>query len=124
MGVLLIRIAVVYLVVGAVLGFTMGILQKFSLQPVHAHLLLAGWATLGLAGIIYHLHPAAAVTRLARWHFWLHNLGLPVFMAALGAALLTGREELVPVIAAGATVLLAGLVTFAANVLLNVRTPR
>jgi hypothetical protein len=45
----------------------------FILAPVHAHLLLLGWASLALAGIIYHLYPAAGTTRLARIHFWAHN---------------------------------------------------
>jgi cbb3-type cytochrome oxidase subunit 1 len=49
--------------------------------PVHAHVLLLGWASLALAGVVYHLYPAAAGTRLARWHFWLHNGGLALFCA-------------------------------------------
>ncbi len=123
MGVRLIRIAVVYLVIGVVLGLVMGILQQFTLAPVHAHLLLAGWATLALAGIIYHLYPAAAETRLAKLHFWLHNLGLPAFMLAL-AGFLTGNQVLDKAIAPAATVLLAGLVAFAVNVLIHVRASR
>ena len=59
-------------------------------------------------------------TRLARAHFWLHNLGLPVFMVGL-AIMLGAGVELVAVTAAGATVLLVGLVLFAANVLMTVR---
>ncbi|HXU66072.1 MAG TPA: cytochrome-c oxidase, partial [Casimicrobiaceae bacterium] len=66
MGLRFLKIAVVYLVLGALLGFTMGIMQKFVLVPVHAHLLLLGWASLGLAGVLYHLYPAASATRLAR----------------------------------------------------------
>ena len=98
----------------------MGISGKFGLAPVHAHLLLLGWASLALAGVVYHLYPAAATTRLATLHFWLHNLGLPVFMAGL-AAMLTGTEAALPVTAGGATVVLVGLALFALNVLLNVR---
>jgi cbb3-type cytochrome oxidase subunit 1 len=115
-----IQIAVVYLVVGAVLGFIMGISTNFSLAPVHAHLLLAGWLSLAMAGVIYRLYPAAAQTLLARAHFWLHNAGLPIFMVALGLAL-TGNEQVVPVIATGASLLLLGLVLFAVNVLRCVR---
>lgn len=121
MGLRFLRIAVVYLVVGALLGLVMGISQQFTLAPVHAHLLLLGWASLALAGLLYHLYPAAATTRLAHAHFWLHNLGLPVFMAGL-AMLLTGTESATPFVATGATVVLAGLVAFAVNVLLNVNT--
>ena len=120
MGLKLLKIAVVYLVVGGSLGLGMGITQKFALAPVHAHLVLVGWASLALAGLIYHVYPAASTTRLARIHFWLHNLGLPVFMAGL-ALVLSGNEAVLPVLAAAATVVLVGLFVFAANVLINVK---
>ena len=89
------KIAVVYLFIGALLGFAMGMSQQFTLAPVHAHLLLLGWASFALVGLVYHLYPAAAETKLARIHFWLHNLGLPAFMLALGT-LLTGHESAGP----------------------------
>jgi cbb3-type cytochrome oxidase subunit 1 len=120
MSVRFLQIAVVYLFLGAALGLIMGITQKFALVPVHAHLLLLGWASLALAGIVYHLYPAAAATRLARIHFWLHNLGLPVFMVGLGW-LLTGGESATPIVAAGATAVLVGLALFAANVLVHIK---
>jgi len=120
MGLTFLKIAVVYLFVGAALGLGMGIAQNFALVPVHAHLLLLGWASLALAGLVYHLYPAAATTRLARVHFWLHNLGLPAFMLTLGLYLL-GREPLAPVVAGSAIVVLVGLGVFAVNVLVNVR---
>ena len=92
-----VKIAVVYLVLGACLGLYMGLSQNFVLMPVHAHVLLAGWLTLAMAGVLYRLFPAAAGTRLAHAHFWLHNLGLPVFMVGLGL-MLTGQTTLTPVV--------------------------
>jgi len=120
MGLRFLKIAVVYLFIGALLGLGMGIAQNFALVPVHAHLLLLGWASLALAGVVYHLYPAASTTRLARIHFWLHNLGLPVFMVALGL-LLTGREAIVPVVVVSAIAVLIGLAIFATNVLVNIK---
>jgi hypothetical protein len=98
----------------------MGIKQNFALVPVHAHLLLLGWASLALAGVVYHLYPAASETRLARLHFWLHNVGLPVFMIGLGFVL-TGTESIVPVVVVAAITVLVGLVLFAVNVMLNTK---
>ena len=121
MGLHFLKISVVYLVIGAALGFTMGITQKFVLVPVHAHLLLLGWASLALAGLVYHFYPAAASTRLARFHFWLHNLGLPLFMVGLGG-LLTGTQSLFFLVIVGASAVIIGLVLFAANVLLNIKS--
>ena len=120
MGLTLLKIAVVYLVVGATLGMVMCIIGQFTLAPVHAHLLLLGWASLALAGLVYHVYPAASTTRLARFHFWLHNLGLPVFMVGL-ALLLTGRDVAMPIVFAGAPVVLLALFVFAANVLINIK---
>src|ERR1700690_4247332 len=121
MGLRFLKIAVVYLVLGAILGLAMGIKQNFSLVPVHAHVLLLGWASLGLAGIVYHLYPNVSETRLARLHFWLHNLGLPVFMIGLGF-LLTGTEAVLPVVIVAAIAVLVGIILFAANVLLNIKS--
>jgi len=120
MGLRFLKIAVVYLVLGAILGLAMGIKQNFALVPVHAHLLLLGWASLALAGVVYHLYPAASETRLARLHFWLHNVGLPVFMIGLGFVL-TGTESIVPVVVVAAITVLVGLVLFAVNVMLNTK---
>jgi cbb3-type cytochrome oxidase subunit 1 len=119
MGLRFLKIAVVYLFIGAALGLYMGITQKFTLAPVHAHLVLLGWASLALAGLIYHLYPKAASTRLAQVHFWLHNVGLPVFMIGLGM-MLSGVESALPFVATGASVVLVGLAMFSANVLVNI----
>jgi hypothetical protein len=120
MGLRFLKIAVVYLFVGALLGLFMGITQQFVLAPVHAHLLLLGWASLALAGLIYHLYAGASATRLARIHFWLHNVALPLFMIALGM-LLTGHESAGPFVGITASVVLIALALFATNVLLNAK---
>jgi hypothetical protein len=121
MGVRLLKIAAVYLIIGSLMGLYMGIAENFALHPVHAHLNLLGWASLALAGLIYVQFPHAAKTRLARIHFWMHNVSLPALMAAL-AMLLTGHEAFGPVVGIAATVMAAGLAVFVLNVLLNVNT--
>jgi hypothetical protein len=115
------KIAVVYLFLGALLGITMGILQNFALVPVHAHVVLLGWATLALAGVVYHLHPMAARTRLAKLHFWIHNLALPPFMIGL-SFMLTGHASAMVVVVVAALLVLLGLALFMVNVLINVKT--
>jgi cbb3-type cytochrome oxidase subunit 1 len=116
----LIRIAAVYLAVGVTLGIVMGITHQFSLAPVHAHVNLLGWATLGLMGVVYHVYPAAAQTRLATVHFWIHNLALPVFMVGLGFAL-TGHEAFLPVAIAAAMTVFVGIIVFVVNIWRTVR---
>ncbi len=117
-GVRLVRIASVYLLAGLVLGLVMGIGRDFSLLSVHSHVLLLGWATLAITGIVYLVLPGCAGTRLATAHFWLHNLGLPVMIGSLAAETL-GNPRAEPFIGIGATVVPAGLGLFTLNVLRN-----
>jgi cbb3-type cytochrome oxidase subunit 1 len=107
--------AALYLAVGVAMGIVMGITHQFSLAPVHAHINLLGWASLAIMGVIYHLHPEAAQTRLARIHFWLHNVALPVFMVGLALAL-SGHEAFIPLTIVGASVLAVGILVFVVNV--------
>jgi len=111
----LIRIAVVYLAIGVTMGIVMGITQQFSLAPVHAHVNLLGWASLAIMGVIYRVYPAAAETRLARIHFWVHNGALPVFMLGL-AAMLTGLERFHVLVDIGASAVFIAIMVFAVNI--------
>ena len=120
MGIRFLKIAVIYLLIGALLGGYMGATENFSLAPVHAHLALLGWASLALAGLIYHLYPAAALTLLARIHFWLHNIGLPFFMLSLGLVL-TGHTVAIPIVSISAASVTIGLAAFTTNVLMNLK---
>jgi hypothetical protein len=115
-----IKIAVLYLALGVTLGVVMGMLQKFTYTPVHAHLNLLGWASLALIGLVYHAFPQAAETRLARIHFWLHNLGLPPLMISL-ALVLSGNAALEPVVGICSLIVWLGVILFVVNIWLAVR---
>ena len=120
MGIRFLKIAAVYLAIGVTMGLAMGITQKFALHPVHAHINLLGWATMALAGLIYVQFPAAAQTRLAKIHFWIHNLALPVMMVAL-AFLLSGYAQALYFLEPASTAMVLGLLLFVVNLCLNVR---
>ena len=120
MAIRFIKIAVLYLAVGVSMGLYMGITQSFGLHPVHAHLNLLGWASLALCGLVYMAFPAAAETRLAKVHFWLHNLGLPPLMIAL-ALLLSGNAAMEPVVGILSMVVGLGIFMFVINVWVSVR---
>ena len=115
----LLKIAAVYLLIGVTLGFAMGLTRDFRFAPVHAHLNLLGWASLALAGLVYHAYPEATRTGLARLHFWLHVTGLPVFMLGL-LALLAGYEEAMPIVAVGAAATWLAVLAFVVNLLRTV----
>ncbi|MEC0372898.1 cytochrome-c oxidase [Paenibacillus chibensis] len=120
MGIKLIKIASVYLVIGILFGMFMSITHKFGYASVHAHINLLGWASLALSGIIYYLFPNAGDHLLAKVHFWLHNIGLPVMM--IGLILYVNEVAHVePVIATGGVLVTIGILTFMVNVLQNVK---
>lgn len=115
------KLAVVYLLASVALGVAMGASEDFTLRSLHSHLSLLGWTTLALAGLIYHQFPDARKSRLAVVHFWLYNLALPPMMASL-AALLLGHPGAVPILAASQTLAALGLLAFAVNVFMRVRS--
>jgi hypothetical protein len=120
MAIRFIKIAVIYLVLGVSVGLYMGMTQRFALTPVHAHLNLLGWASLALCGLVYAAFPAAAETRLAKVHFWLHTVGLPPLLVSL-ALMLSGNSALEPVVGILSMIVAAGILMFAINVWLAVR---
>jgi hypothetical protein len=119
-GVIWIKLAVLYLILGISLGIAMGASQNFTLRPVHAHINLLGWTTMALAGLIYSVFPQAGASRLARVHFWLLNLALPVMMGAL-SMLLLGHVAVAPVLAIAEVIGALAILAFAANLFLNLK---
>ena len=113
-GFSLLRISVVYLVAGLMMGLAIGITKSFYLASAHSHLLLLGWATMAITGVVYLVLPECAGTRLASAHFWLLNLGLPVMVVSLVFEAF-GRKDVEPAIAAGSVMTLASLLSFAVN---------
>ena len=88
------RIAAVYFVVAVTLGLYMGMTEKFTQVPVHAHLNMLGWVSMALFGLIYVAFPAAGQTKFA---------------------MLAGNAALGPAVGITASVTLIGIVLFAIN---------
>ena len=108
------KIAVVYFVIAIALGVFMGATGDLTQRPVHAHLNLLGWVSMTLFGLIYHAFPAAAATRLARWHFWIYQFGVPVLMVAV-AVVHAGHPAADPVAGILSIIVTISVVLFAVN---------
>ncbi|MFP5110804.1 cytochrome-c oxidase [Bacillaceae bacterium C204] len=121
MAVKLIKISVVYFVIGVCMGMYMSMTESFDFTSVHAHINLLGWLTMAVAGLIYVGFPSAAETTLAKVHFWLHNISLPIMMIGL-CFLVTGTKSAAPAVATGGTLMVLGIIVFAINILKNVRS--
>lgn len=114
MGNRFLRLSVVYFVLGVTLGIFMAASHDYTFRPVHAHLNLLGWVSMALFGLWYRGAPASAESRLAKAHFWLHNIALPIQMITL-AMFTSGDTSVEPVLALASVVIGIGLVCFAIN---------
>ncbi|RJR39476.1 MAG: cytochrome-c oxidase [Desulfobacteraceae bacterium] len=119
MGISLVKISVIYLLIGTALAMYMAISGDYGLSTVHTHLLLMGWTTMTLAGLIYHLFPAAARSGLCKITFILFNIGVPVML--IGLVLYQSGLGFVAVIAVGATITSLAILLFSINVLTGLR---
>jgi hypothetical protein len=117
----LIRTAVVFFVLGVALGTYMGAAQDFRFIHVHAHINLLGWVALGLVGLLYAQQPQLARGWLAQAHYWLHTVGLVIFMGAFAWGVAVGEKPAAPV-AIGASMVALGVLLFAANVFTRLGT--
>lgn len=114
MGNKFLRLAVVYFLLGVTLGIVMAASHDFTLRPVHVHLNLLGWASMGLFGLWYRSAPVAAESKLAKLHFWIYNLALPIQMATL-AMYVSGTTAVEPVLAIASMAVGVSVVCFAIN---------
>ena len=114
------KFAVLYLVIGVALGLHMAKSGNHGMYPVHAHINLLGWVSMSLFGLIYRQFPALAGNKLAKAHFWLYNLALPVNMATL-YMYLGGNAGIEPVLGVASMVLGLAIAIFAINVLKNAK---
>ena len=117
----LILTAVAFFVVGVSLGMYMGINHDFRLAHVHVHVNLLGWVALGLAGLLYTAHPKLQHSWLPHAHYWLHTVGLVLFMGGFAWGTISGTFQFIP-IAFGSSMVALGVLIFAINVFL--RLPR
>jgi len=116
----LLRWAVLYFVAGVALGIHMAADHDYAIAPVHAHVNLIGWVSLALAALIYKCYPAVAASALARWHFWISIVALPVLVATL-YAFRRGNAAIEPLLAASSMAIGVAVVLLAVNVFRNAR---
>lgn len=77
------KFAVVFLLLGILMGLQMAISGNHNVIGAHAHSNLLGWVTSAVFGGYYALNPAKAETRLARIHFWIYTISIAVMIPAL-----------------------------------------
>lgn len=113
------RIAVVFVLIGMVMGVYMTASHNHALAPAHAHINLIGWVSLFLIGLFYERRPQLDKSAGARWQVIVYTLGAAVLNAAL-AALLLGNTAAEPGAAAGSFIVLGSMLWFGLLVFRNV----
>ena len=70
-----VAVALLWAVAGMLLGLYMGIAADNKLLVVHVAMMLVGFVTLALYGVLFRLWPELAKTALARAQFWSAQIG-------------------------------------------------
>lgn len=104
MGVKLIKIGILYLLIGMSMGVYMGATKDFSMRPVHAHVNLLGWTLLGLSGLVFHVFPQLEQSVLAKVYFWLYNFSVPLTLVCL-FLFLNGNTAIDPILGLGSVLI-------------------
>jgi cbb3-type cytochrome oxidase subunit 1 len=81
MGIIMIRISVLYFFIGTLMGIMIHAFPE--LRVVHPHWNLLGWVSLAISGLVYTVFPKAGSSRLGKVHFWLHTIGIPILLLGL-----------------------------------------
>ncbi len=104
--------ALAWLIAGTIFGFWMGATGSVQYVSVHVAMLLPGFVTLAIYGMIYRLWPGLKTSPLAAAQFWLAAVSLPLMV--LGAWVMVANGGIVLVAAASglaiAAAILMGLV--------------
>jgi hypothetical protein len=82
MGARWIKLAVLYLVIGIGVGLFMSSTLQLNWASAHAHVNLVGFVVTAMFGVIYSVYPGAGNNALGKLHFWLHNIGVPIFLVS------------------------------------------
>lgn len=121
MGARWIKLAVLYLVFGICVGLFMSMTLQLKWGSAHAHVNLVGFATTAIFGVIYSVYPSAGTNSLGKWHFWLHNLGVPIFLISAFLVQIPGMLGTAHIFTyAGGGAFGLGVILFIINALANV----
>jgi predicted membrane channel-forming protein YqfA (hemolysin III family) len=105
------RIAVLFVLIGMILGVYMAASHNHTLGQAHAHINLIGWVSLFLIGLFYERRPQFDKSAGARWQVIVYTIGAVLLNTSL-TALLLGNPGAEPGAAAGSIVVLGAMLWF------------
>jgi len=107
------KTAIIFLLIGIVMGLQMAMSGNHNVIGPHAHSNLLGWVTMAIFGGYFALNPAKAQGKLARLQYWVYTLGVAVLVPSL-YLLYLGYPAFEPLTAVSSLVILVGILMFAA----------
>ena len=100
-----VAVALLWAVVGMLQGLYMGIAADTQLRDMHVAMMLSGFVTLAIYGMIYRLWPSIKQSPLARVQFWIAVAGSAGIIAGSYFFATSGS---IPLVATGSVVFIAG----------------
>ena len=100
-----VALALVLLIIGEALGFYMGMMNDMKWRSVHIGIVLIGFVTLALYGVLFRLWPAMKEGALARTQFWITVIGIAGLIVGSVMQTLNGS---IAVLAASSAVVIVG----------------
>ncbi len=104
--------AVVYGLLGMLLGLDMAMRHDHGQLPTHAHIMVVGWVSFAIFGLFYFLLGAAVPKWLAWTHFWLAEVSLAVLLIGLWLYY-AGQTQFEPLAAVGSMAYAVSFAVFA-----------
>jgi cbb3-type cytochrome oxidase subunit 1 len=106
------KTAIVFLVIGIMMGLQISISGNHNVIGAHAHTNLLGWVTMALFGTYFALVPEKAQSRLAKIQYGVYTTGVVVMTPSL-YFMLMGNPAFEPLVAVSSLVGFAGVLLFA-----------
>ncbi|WP_155808588.1 cytochrome-c oxidase [Brevibacillus agri] len=112
MGKYFIRISTIYLILGLLIGYLMGVTNLFQYTSLHVHVNFVGWVTSALFGVVYCIFSSPRHAKMIKVHFWLHTLGVPLLVGGM-YLIIAGMEAIGgPLSGLGGALVIVGAVLF------------
>ena len=106
------KTAIIFLIIGIMMGLHMSISGNHNVVGAHAHVNLLGWVTMALFGTYHALTREKAQSRLAMIQYGVYTAGVVIMTPAL-YFMLQGNPALEPLVAVGSLIAFAGVLLFA-----------
>ena len=106
------KTAVVFFIVGVMIGLNMAISQDHSVIGAHAHCNLLGWVSMAIFGGYHALNPKKAERRIAMIQYYVYTAGVALLVPVL-YLMLKGNTALEPIVALASLIIFAGVLLFA-----------